>query len=91
MAAHLTIECQETTEERQRLSTEIAVSIHIKYDFDLALKDPLMVRKVAKWMLRLGHLHQYKLAIYIGRKSEELQKAEMKTAKKNWKYNITII
>ncbi len=82
-AIHLAIECWETTKERRRLSIEIAISIYIRYDFDLVLKDLLMAKKVAKWMLKLGCLYQYRLAIYIGRKSEELQKAEVKTAKKN--------
>ncbi len=82
-AAHLAIEYWETTEERRRFNTEIAMSICIRHDFDLVLKNLLMIKKIAKWMLRLGYLYQYKLAIYIGRESEELQKAEMKTTKKS--------
>ncbi len=82
-AVYLAIECQETTEERQRLSIEITASIHIKHDFDLVLKDPLMARKIVKWMLKLGHLHQYRLAIYIDKESEELEQTKMKTAKKS--------
>ncbi len=90
-ATHLAIEYQETTKERQRLNAEIATPICIRYDFDLALKDPLMIGKVTKWMLKLGHLYQYRLVIYIDKESEELQKAEMKAAKKNWKYNAIAI
>ncbi len=91
MAAHLAIEGRETTKERRRLSTEIVVPIHIRYDFDLALKDLLMTKKVTKWILRLGHLYQYRLAIHIDRESKELQKTEMKTTKKSQKHNITTI
>ncbi len=70
--AYLAIEYQEITEERRRFSIEITASMHIRYDFDLVLKDPLVVGKVMKWMLRLGCLYQYRLAIYIGRELEEL-------------------
>ncbi len=80
---HLAIKCWKTTKERQKLSIEIATPIYTRYNFDLVLKDPLMARKVAKWMLRLGHLHQYRLVIYINRESEELQKVEVRTAKKS--------
>ncbi len=90
-AVYLAIECRETTEERWRFSVEIAVLIHIRYDFDLALKDPLMVGKVVKWILRLGRLYQYRLTIYIGRESEELQKTKVKAAKKSHKYNAATI
>ncbi len=83
MAIHLAIECQETTEEKWRLNIEITVLIYIRYNFDLVLKDLLMAGKVIKWMLKLGHLHQYRLAIYIDGESEELQKTEIKTAKKS--------
>ncbi len=56
-AVHLAIECQEITEERWRLSAEIAAPICTRYNFNLVLKDPLMAEKVVKWMLRLGHLY----------------------------------
>ncbi len=36
-------------------------------------------------MLKLGCLYQYRLAIHIGGESEELQKAEVRAAKKSWK------
>ncbi len=88
-AAHLAIECQKTIKERQRFSVEIAASIHTRHNFDLVLKDPLMARKVMKWILKLGCLYQYRLAIHIGGESEELQKAEMRTIKKNQKHNTT--
>ncbi len=90
-ATHLAIECQETTEERRKLSIEIAAPMHTRHNFDLALKDPLMAGKVAKWMLRLGHLYQYKLAIHIDGESEELQKTEVGTAKKSRKHSATAI
>ncbi len=89
-ATHLTIEYQKTTEERQKLNTEITMPIHTRYDFDLTLKNLLMTRKVMKWMLKLGHLHQYRLAIHIGGESEELQKMKVETAKKNRKHSATI-
>ncbi len=50
-AVYLAIEYQEITEERWRFSIEIAASIYIRYDFDLALKNLLVAGKVAKWML----------------------------------------
>ncbi len=56
-AVHLAIECQETIKERQRLSIEITASIYIRYNFDLALKDPLIAGKVTKWILKLGYLY----------------------------------
>ncbi len=65
--------------------------IYIKHDFYLVLKDPLITGQVAQWMLKLVHLYQYKLALYIGGESEELQKMEMEAVKKNWKYNIAAI
>ncbi len=80
---HLAIEYQETTEERQKLNAEIATPIHTRYNFDLALKNLLMAGKVTKWMLRLGRLYQYRLAIHIDKESEELQKIEMRTVKKS--------
>ncbi len=86
-ATDLVIECQETTEERRRFSAEIAVPIYTRHDFDLVLKDLLVAGKVAKWMLRLGHLHQYRLAIYIGEESKELQKAEVGAVKKSQKHS----
>ncbi len=54
----------------------------------LVLKDPLITRKVTKWILQLGHLYQHRLVIYIGRELEELQKTKIKAIKKHWKYNI---
>ncbi len=45
---YLTIEYQETTKERWRLSIKIIISIHIRYNFDLVLKDPLITEKIAK-------------------------------------------
>ncbi len=46
--AYLTIEYQEITKERRRLSIKITISIHIRYNFDLVLKDPLITEKIAK-------------------------------------------
>ncbi len=90
-ATHLAIEYQETTEERRRLSIEITVPICIRYDFDFVLKDLLMAGKVAKWMLRLRYLYQYRLVIYIGGESEELQKTEVRAVKKSQKRSITAV
>ncbi len=82
-AIYLAIEYQKTTKKRWRFNVEIMASIYIRYDFDLILKDLLITGKVAKWILKLGCLYQYKLMIYIDRESEELQKMKMKTVKKN--------
>ncbi len=62
-----------------------------KYNFDLVLKNLLMIGKVVKWMLKLGHLYQYRLMIYIDRESEELQKIKVKTVKKSRKCNIATV
>ncbi len=90
-AVYLVIECWEIIEERWRFNAEITMSMYIRHDFDLVLKDLLMAGKVVKWILRLGYLYQYRLAIYIDRKSEELQKAEMEAVKKSRKCNIAVV
>ncbi len=47
-AVYLAIEYQETIKKKQRLNIEITISIYIRYDFDLILKDLLMTGKVTK-------------------------------------------
>ncbi len=47
-AVYLAIEYRKTTEKRRKLSIEIIISIYIRYDFDLVLKDLLMAKKVMK-------------------------------------------
>ncbi len=87
----MTIEFWKTTKEKQRFNIEITILIYTRYNFDLVLKDLLIARKVAKWILKLGYLYQYKLAIYIDKELEELQKTKIKAAKKSWKHNIKTI
>ncbi len=71
-AIYLAIEYQETTEERQRLNIEISNIDTYQIQLRSYFEESIDNRKVMKWILKLGYLYQYKLAIYIGGESEKL-------------------
>ncbi len=80
---HLVTSCILRSIEQEELRAELASPMRTSRDLDIALQDPETAGKVAKWMLRIGRLHEFRLAREIGGETGELtQRKRKERAKK---------
>jgi hypothetical protein len=65
-AQHLFIDCRQITASRAELPAMRTVR-----DFQRQARDPKGAAKLVKWMLRLGRLRQYDLALRLAQEEQE--------------------
>ena len=63
---HLLLSCRETAGERRELP-----ELRTRRDYEAQIDDPATAGSLARWMLRLGRLHQFDLAESLRRGEEE--------------------
>ncbi len=82
---HLVTSCILRSTEQEELRAELASPMRTSRDLDIALQDPGTAGKVAKWMLRIGRLHEFRLAREIGGETGELTQHKRKERAKKAK------